>query len=77
MLGLAHLYSFSQSGIMFLLHAALLLAMLLIMSEPRACGETIRILNETLRRLRVELGQGGVWRRNINAVKRTKKWKYL
>lgn len=74
-LGLAHLYSFSQSGIMFLLHAALLLAMLLVMSDPRERGEVVWILNTAIQNLRTALGLGGVWRRNTNAVKRAKKWK--
>jgi len=74
-IGLAHLYSFSQSGIMFLLHAALLLALLLVMSDPRAGGEVIWILHTALQRLRTALGLGGIWRRNTNAIKRAKKWK--
>ena len=78
-LGLAHLYSFAHSGMMFLLHTALLLALLLVMGElnKRAAiqGEVTEILNKALTRLRTTLGLGGVWRRNTNAVKRAKNGK--
>ena len=72
LIGLAHLYSFSQSGITFLLYTALLLAMLVILSAPRAAGDTIAVLREALRKLRRSLGLGNPWRRNTFTVKRAK-----
>lgn len=68
--GLAHLYNFSQSGMMFLLHTALLLAMLLILGEDGSGQDVITVLRRTLRRLRKSLGLGDPWRRNTNAIKR-------
>lgn len=70
--GLAHLYSFSQSGITFLLYTALLLAMLLALGDPASGEEVIRILRRALRALRKSLGLGNPWRRNTNAIKRHK-----
>lgn len=66
--GLAHLYSFSQTGIMFLLHAATLMCMLLFMAEPNPSGQTISVLRRALKALRNALGISGFWRRNMVAV---------
>jgi hypothetical protein len=71
-LGLAHLYSFSQSGMTFLLYTALLVAMLLILGDPKATGEVIGVLRRALRDVRRALGLGNVWKRNTYLVKRAK-----
>jgi hypothetical protein len=68
--GLAHLYSFSQSGIEFLLYTAVLLAMLLVLGEAQ--GETITVLRRTLRNLRRRIGLGQLWKRNTFLTKRAK-----
>ena len=70
--GLAHLYSFSQSGMTFLLYTALLVAMLLLLGEPKAAGEVIGVLRRVLRAVRRALGLGNVWKRNTFLVKRAK-----
>ena len=63
-LGLSHLYSFDQNGIAFLLHTALLGALLLFFAEDNPSGETIAILRRLLKLLRSALGLGTPWRRN-------------
>jgi len=64
-LGLAHLYSFTQNGLEFLLWTALLLALLLFASAtPEHAGWTIDTLREALRAARALLGLGALWRRN-------------
>lgn len=70
-IGLAHLYSFSQTGIEFALYTALLLAMLLVMGEE-AAGETVAVLRQALGQLRRSLGLGGIWKRNTFLTKRAK-----
>jgi hypothetical protein len=72
-LGLAHLYSFGQSGITFLLYTALLLALLLFFAETDPTGETIKILRGMLTAVRRALGLGTPWKRNMYAPRRTKK----
>lgn len=62
-LGLAHAYSFHQGGMMFLLHTALLLSLLLLLAEPGR-AETIMRLRQSLKALRGPLGLGTPWRRN-------------
>ncbi len=71
-LGLAHLYSFDQSGITFLLLTALLLAMLLFLAESSSSGETIRILRRMLRVIRELLGLDTPWKRNTFTPRRAK-----
>jgi hypothetical protein len=71
-IGLAHLYSFSLSGIAFLIHAALLLALLLFLSEPEASGEVIALLRKALKSLRAGLGLDFIWKRNTIAARRAK-----
>jgi hypothetical protein len=71
-LGLAHLYNFDQNGIEFLLHTALLTALLLFMSETNPSGETIALLRRVLRAARRALGLGTPWKRNTFAVRRSK-----
>jgi len=62
--GLAHLYNFQQRGLEFLVHVALLLALLLFLSDSRGKGLTADILYSLLKNLRLEIGLLGVWRRN-------------
>ena len=73
--GLAHLYSFGQSGISFLLYTALLLALLLYFSAPNLSGETITILRTMLKTVRKALGLGTPWKRNTFTPRRSKKKK--
>jgi hypothetical protein len=75
MIGLAHLYSFGQSGIAFLLYTALLLALLLYFSAPHLSGETITILRTMLKTVRQALGLGTPWKRNTFTPRRSKKKK--
>ncbi|MFH0794057.1 MAG: transposase [bacterium] len=70
--GMAHLYSFDQRGINFLLYTALLLALLLFFSQDNPQGETIQILRALLKALRAALGLGAPWRRNTYSPRRTK-----
>lgn len=72
-LGLAHLYSFHQSGIMFLLHVAVLLALLMLLADASPVGETICVLRRALRSLRQSLGLGTPWKRNTYTRRRKKK----
>ena len=72
-LGLAHLYSFHRSGLRFLVHVALLLAMLLFVSAVDAGGETIKTLYRALRDLRAALGLGTAWRRNTHTKRQSKR----
>jgi hypothetical protein len=73
-LGLAHLYSFQQSGVMFLAHVAALLAMLLFMAQTRLSKDGIQTLRDALKRLRHALGLSALaWRPNTRAGRRTKK----
>lgn len=77
-LGLAHLYSFSQAGIEFLLYTALLLAMILFLFANATHRDVLIILFEQLHQLRRAHGLGYTWQRNMNARKRSKafrKWK--
>lgn len=72
-IGLAHLYSFHQRGIMFMLHVALLLALVLLEIAQNAGGETIKVLHRVLTAIRQSLGLGTRWKRNMCAPRRTKK----
>ena len=63
-LGLAHLYSFKQDGIEFLLYAAVLVTLLLVLARTTARGETVVVLHQALRELRTALGLGTPWKRN-------------
>ena len=71
-LGLAHLYSFDQSGIAFLLLTALLLALLLVLGAREPRGETILILHAMFQAVREALGLATPWKRNTYARRRTK-----
>ena len=72
-LGLAHLYSFSQTGLMFLLYTALLIALLLFLMGKNSEKELIYILRSRLKIVRKELGLGTRWKRNICTAKRQKR----
>jgi hypothetical protein len=72
-LGLAHLYSFDQSGITFLLLVALLLALLLFLAATDPHGETILILRAMFKALREALGLDTPWKRNTYTPRRAKK----
>jgi hypothetical protein len=65
-LGLAHLYSFDHAGMMFLLHTALLTALLLFFEAESKEGEAvIAVLRQMLALARKPLGLGALWRRNM------------
>ena len=72
-LGLSHLYSFHSNGLLFLLHTALLLALLLLLAFPKTDEETIAMLHQALGALRRTLGLGSAWRRNTYTRRRKKK----
>lgn len=63
--GLAHLYSFQENGIMFLLHVAVLLAVLLFLSLTTARRSTVQEIFDLLDELRRLLGLGKRWKRNM------------
>jgi hypothetical protein len=63
-LGLAHLYSFQQNGLAFLVHVAVLLCVLLLLSGDSQKTLTVDQLRELLRQLRRACGLFGLWRRN-------------
>jgi len=73
-IGLAHLYSFAQNGLAFLLHVALLLAMLLVMEEPRKeqAEDTVTVLRRAIKTLRRRLGLSDPWKRNTYVNQRKK-----
>ena len=72
-LGLAHLYSFHQIGIEFLIHTALLMALLLFFSDKNPSGDTIVLLRQALRAVRHALGLDTPWKRNTYSPRRSKK----
>lgn len=72
-LGLAHLYSFDQNGMMFLLYTALLTALLLFFAATDAAGEAIQIFRRMLTMLHSRLGMGIPWKRNTYTPRRGKK----
>jgi hypothetical protein len=64
-LGLAHLYSFQENGLLFLLQVAVLLATLLLLGEVSTRGLTVDILLAALTNLRATLGvPTTAWRSN-------------
>lgn len=72
-IGLSHLYSFAHEGIMFLLHTALLLALLLIIDNPRPRAmETVDAMRQALRSLRAAFGMTYIWKRNTLPASRDK-----
>lgn len=65
-LGLAHLYSFHQHGIEFLLYTLALLVLLLYFAHNNPQGQTIVLLRVVLKTVRSQLGLGTPWRRNMH-----------
>ena len=63
-LGLAHLYSFQQNGLAFLMHVAVLLCVLLMLADQSGRGLTVDRLRGALKRLRLTCGVFGLWRSN-------------
>lgn len=64
-IGLAHLYSFQKNGIAFVLHAAVLLAMLMYCQARAKAGRlTVDIMREVLQAWREALLIFGQWRPN-------------
>jgi len=65
-LGLAHLYSFQQNGLAFLVHVAVLLCVLLLLAADAdgPSGLTVDRLRAILNSLRRACGVYGLWRRN-------------
>jgi hypothetical protein len=62
--GLAHLYSFQENGLLFLLQVATLFATLLLVGETAPRGLTVDILLAALTNLRAALGLSTAWRSN-------------
>ena len=71
-LGLAHLYSFHETGIFFLAHVAVLLALLLFLATRATTIETMHAALEALRR---SIGEGTHWKRNMTNRRRYNKGK--
>lgn len=71
-LGLAHLYSFHQNGLKFLLLTALLLALLLYLAQEAIGDCALAVFQQALKALRRVLGLGTRWRRNTYARGRKK-----
>jgi hypothetical protein len=65
-LGLAHLYSFQQNGLAFLVQVAVLLCVLLLLVADAATkpGLTVDRLRSILKSMRLACGFYGLWRRN-------------
>lgn len=65
-LGLAHLYSFKQQGIEWLLQVALLVVLMLLLGKPvsRRADWTVEVLRRDVDSLRDALGIESPWKRN-------------
>jgi hypothetical protein len=74
-LGLAHLFSFRQKGIAFLLYTSLLLCLLMLLSVQETGQEIIAVLRKALCAARTALGLGTPWKRNSCSVSRGRKKK--
>lgn len=74
-LGLAHLYSFHETGIFFLAHVAVLLALLLFLGAPANCGSTVETMRAAFEALRRSIGEGTHWQRNMTNRRRYNKGK--
>ena len=74
-LGLAHLYSFQQNGLAFLVQVAVLISVLLLLCGagglPDKCL-TVDRLTAALKALREESGLFGLWRRNTMSKGQTR-----
>jgi len=73
-LGLAHVYSFQQVGLAFLIHVAVLLCVLLLMTGNEAAStiETVDRLRAATAELRRACGMFGLWRRNTMSKGQTR-----
>lgn len=71
-IGLAHLYSFKQNGLKFLLHVALLLALILFFNSELKDKETLKIIQQEIKTLRKKEGVENPWKRNIFSKSKTK-----
>jgi hypothetical protein len=73
-LGLAHLYSFQQNGLAFLVQVAVLLIVLLLLGADadRRKGLTVDRLRAALKSLRLACGMPGLWRRNTMSKGQTR-----
>ena len=71
-LGLAHLYSFQQNGLAFLVHVAVLVCVLLLLGGGSAKGLTVDRLYILLKDLRQACGMFGLWRRNTMSKGQTR-----
>lgn len=74
-IGLAHLYSFHETGIFFLAHVAVLLALLLFLGATTSRGPTIETMHEAFEALRRSIGEGTRWKRNMTNRPRYSKGK--
>ena len=75
--GLAHLYSFQQAGLTFLIQAVVLLALLMLVAARAGQGQTVDLLMRLMTALRRSLGLATPWRPNTVTVRRKKKHKNL
>lgn len=71
--GLAHLYSFQENGIMFLLHVATLLAILLLLALASGQGLTATLLLQCLKAVRAQARLLPRWKPNTVRARRKKK----
>jgi hypothetical protein len=71
-IGLAHLYSFDATGVEFLLHVALLLALLLFLDadDTPEHADTVAIIRGQLTALRDAAGLMNPWKRNAMITRR-------
>ena len=74
-IGLAHLYSFHETGIFFLAHVALLLAVLLFLGVSKLPGATVQTMKLALAPCRRAMGLGTHWKRNMTSRPKAKKGK--
>lgn len=74
-IGLAHLYNFRQTGLLFLLHVAALLAMLLFMGKRAKQGLTLKVMQEEIKALRYSVGLYECWKSNTHSRCKRKKSK--
>lgn len=71
--GLAHLNSFHQNGIEFLLHVAVLLAILLLLGRDKCRKTTLEVLYVALADLRLSLDVRPVWKPNTVSPRHAKR----
>lgn len=74
-IGLAHLYNFRQNGLLFLLHVAALLAMLLFLGKRGKPGLALEVMQEEIKALRHSVGVWECWKSNTHSRCKRKKSK--